>query len=176
MQARLRRASRGGAAPFGHPRSYFYKDKMDGEMGNIDIRQLTSEDFELFLHVEDGLFDDPINPVQAKAFLADPLHELVLAYDGPKAVGMVSSNVQLHPDKEPSMFINEVGTRDGWTRRGIATALVESMINIARARGCDGIWLGTEQDNLPAIGLYRSLEAEEVAGVYFGWDGAFEEE
>jgi len=145
-------------------------------MGNIDIRHLNSEDMALLLHVEEGLFDHPINPVQAKAFLADPLHELVLAYDGPQAVGMISANVQLHPDKEPSMFINEVGTRDGWTRRGIATALVESMIKIARDRGCVGIWLGTEQDNLPAIGLYRSLEADEVAGVYFGWDGALDEE
>ena len=43
-------------------------------------------------------------------------------------------------------------------------------VEIDYCSGCEGIWLGTEADNLAALALYRSLGADEVAGVYFGWD------
>lgn len=140
----------------------------------IVFKEVGPEDLALLLSVREGVFDNPIDPVQADAFLRDPLHELVLAFAGDLAVGMVSANVLLHPDKPPSMFINEVGTRDGWTRRGVATGLIGAMIGIARARGCKGVWLGTEKDNAPALALYRSLGADEVPGVNFGWDGALD--
>ena len=127
----------------------------------FEIRQLGREDFDLLLGISEGLFDNPVDPIQARAFLSDPLHELVIAFAGEQAVGMVSATVLLHPDKEPAMFINEVGTRDGWTRRGIATALTNRMIEIGRARGCKGVWLGTELERprpcaLQWVGCRRS--------------------
>lgn len=146
------------------------------DMSAFEIKRLSIEDLDMVLNVSEGLFDNPIDPLQARDFLTDPLHELLLAYDGNEAVGMVSASVLLHPDKMPSLFINEVGTRDGWTRRGIATALVQRMIEIGRERGCKGVWLGTEEDNTPARALYKSLGADEVKGVYYGWDGALDEE
>jgi ribosomal protein S18 acetylase RimI-like enzyme len=145
-------------------------------MDDITIRQLTGADLDLLIAVPEGLFDLPVDPVQAKAFLDDPLHEIVLAYDGDLAVGMVTGTVLYHPDKPPSMFVNEVGTRDGWLRRGIATTLTNRLIDIARARGCEGIWLGTEPDNTEALGLYRKLGGQEITFVGFGWDGAFDDE
>jgi ribosomal protein S18 acetylase RimI-like enzyme len=145
-------------------------------MDDITIRHLTGADLDLLIAVPEGLFDLPVDPVQAKAFLDDPLHEIVLAYDGDLAVGMVTGTVLYHPDKPPSMFVNEVGTRDGWLRRGIATTLTNRLIDIARARGCEGIWLGTEPDNTEALGLYRKLGGQEITFVGFGWDGAFDDE
>lgn len=142
----------------------------------MEIRRLGIADLPVLLAVREGLFDLPIDPVQAEAFLRDPLHEILLAFDGDTAVGMVTGTVLLHPDKEPCMFINEVGTRDGWLRRGIALDLTNRMIEIARERGCDGVWLGTETDNAPALGLYRKLGGDEVQGVYFGWDGALDDD
>ena len=47
------------------------------------------------------------------------------------------------------------------------------LMEAARARGCKGIWLGTEPDNAAALGLYRSLGGDEVSFVGFGWDDAF---
>jgi ribosomal protein S18 acetylase RimI-like enzyme len=142
----------------------------------ITIRHLGPGDLGLLLAVPEGLFDEPIDPVQAAAFLADPMHEIMLAYDGDLAVGMVTGTVLLHPDKPPSMFVNEVGTRDGWLRRGIARALTNQFFDVARARGCKGIWLGTEPDNTAALGLYRALDGQEINFVGFGWDGAFDDE
>ena len=138
----------------------------------LTLKVLGPEDHALLCAVEDGLFDNPIDPVQARAFLDDPLHHIVLAFDGDTAVGMASGTVLYHPDKPPAFFVNEVGTRDGWTRKGIATATCERLFALAREAGCKGIWLGTETDNVAAIGLYRSLDGDELPGVYFGWDDA----
>ncbi|MCY6382302.1 GNAT family N-acetyltransferase [Hoeflea prorocentri] len=142
---------------------------------HVTLRHLQADDLPLLLKVEEGLFDNPIDPAQAAAFLSDPLHELVLAFDGDLAVGMASGCILLHPDKKPSMFVNEVGVRDSHLRQGIGRAVTEKLFEIARARGCQGIWLGTEADNGPALALYRKLRGDELKGVYFGWDGAFDE-
>lgn len=74
------------------------------------------------------------------------------------------------------MFVNEVGVRDGWKRRGIGAVITGRLFEVARARGCLGIWLGTETDNGAALALYRKLGGEEVQGVYFGWDGALDKD
>ncbi len=142
-------------------------------MNKITVRVLGPDDFHRLMAVPEGLFDAPLREDQARAFLDDPLHACVLAYDRDLAVGMATGVVMYHPDKPPAMFINEVGTRDGYLRQGIATAVTDRMIALARERGCEGVWLGTETDNAAALGLYRSMGGEEVAGVYFGWDNAF---
>ena len=139
---------------------------------DITFRHLGPDDLALLLAVREGLFDNPVDPVQAAAFLADPLHEIVLAFAGDLAVGMATGTVLLHPDKQPAMFVNEVGVREEWQKQGIGRAVTERLIEAARARGCEGIWLGTEPDNEPALALYRSMGGDEVMFVGFGWDDA----
>ena len=144
-------------------------------MQPITYRRLGPDDLALLLAVPEGLFDAPVREESARTFLNDPWHEIVLALDGDLAVGMATGTVLLHPDKEPAMFINEVGVRDSHQRRGIGTAVTRALIDVARARGCDGVWLGTEAGNRPALGLYRAMGGDEVTGSFFGWDGALDE-
>ncbi|MFM2354913.1 MAG: hypothetical protein RLZZ528_649 [Pseudomonadota bacterium] len=139
----------------------------------ITFQRLGPAEVDLLCSVRDGLFDNPVDPVQARAFLANPMNEIVLALDGAEVVGFASGTVLQHPDKPPSMFVNEVGVRDDWLRRGIGKAVTQALIDRARARGCQGIWLGTEPDNVAALALYRSLGGEEMTFVGFGWDDAF---
>jgi ribosomal protein S18 acetylase RimI-like enzyme len=138
----------------------------------MQIIELGPADIDLLLSVPPGLFDNAIRPDQAHSFLVDPYNILLLAFDGTQAVGMATATILRHPDKLPALFINEVGTRESHQRQGIATALMERMIAAARARGCQGIWLGTEPDNLAALALYRKLGGEEETFVGFGWDDA----
>jgi aminoglycoside 6'-N-acetyltransferase I len=140
----------------------------------IDVHLIGPGDLATLLAVGDGLFDNPLIPEEARAFLADPANLLLLAYAEGEAVGMLTATFLRHPDKPPSLFVNELGTRDDWLRRGIATALVDRALAIARARGARGVWLGTEDDNDAAIAFYRSRGAEELPGIFFGWDGAFD--
>ena len=139
----------------------------------MEIRALGPGDIGLLLAVAPGLFDHSVRPDQARAFLANPLNELVVALEDGQLLAFASATVLQHPDKPPSLFVNEVGTRESHQRRGLASAVCRALFARARARGCQGIWLGAEPDNAPALALYRKLGGEEMAIVGFGWDGAF---
>lgn len=137
----------------------------------ITLAVLGPDDLAILLAVEEGLFDNPIVPEQAKAFLSEPHHRIILAFDGQVCVGMASGQVMLHPDKLPAFFIAEVGVRDAYQRRGIARRLCERLKLVAKDLGCDGVWVATDHDNIAARGLYRSLEARETDEVVvYDWD------
>jgi len=140
----------------------------------MQIRLLQSADLDTLLAVRDGLFDNPVDPEQARAFLHSPLNHMAVAFEGAQGVAFASGTVLLHPDKPPSMFINEVGTREEHRRKGHGAAVTRALLDHARAIGCSGVWLGTEPDNDPALALYRSLGGDECPFVGFGWDGAFD--
>ncbi|EAR49770.1 hypothetical protein OG2516_04713 [Oceanicola granulosus HTCC2516] len=141
----------------------------------VTLRRLGPDDVETLLAVRPGLFDAPVDPRQARAFLDSPLCEIVVAEAGGDILSFASGTVLLHPDKPPALFVNEVGTRDGWTRRGLARAVTWALIERGREIGCEGAWLGTEPDNAAALALYRSLGGEERGIVGFAWDGAFDD-
>ncbi len=144
--------------------------------GSVTCICLGADDLELLLSAPEGLFDNPVDAGQARAFLVDPGHLIVLALAGTEPVGFASGTLLLHPDKAPSFFVNEVGVRADWQRRGIGRRLCERIFDEARARGCEGgIWLGTEPDNIAALALYRALGGKEEMIVGFAWDGAFDD-
>jgi ribosomal protein S18 acetylase RimI-like enzyme len=140
----------------------------------VEIRVLGIDDLGLLLAVEPGLFDRPVDPAQARAFLRDARHVLVAAIDGGRMLAFASATVLLHPDKPPALFVNEVGTREEHQRRGLGRAVMATLFAHARARGFQGIWLGTEPDNLPARAFYRALGGQEQEFVGYAWDGAFD--
>lgn len=136
----------------------------------ITIRLLGPEDADVLGNVAEGVFDNPIRPDQAAAFLASPSHLIVVALAGDLVVGMAMAVITLQPDKLPQLFINEVGTADSWLRQGIATKVMTALLAEAERQEFDYIWLGTEADNEPARALYRHLRARETAGlVIYDW-------
>lgn len=140
----------------------------------MQVRILGAQDTALIENVTPGLFDHAVRGDQLRAFLASPLHVLAAAVAEGDLLSFASGTVLLHPDKLPGFFINEVGTRESHRRQGLARAVTEALIAEARAMGCDGIWLGTEPDNAPALALYRAMGGEEQRIAGFGWDGAFD--
>ena len=139
-------------------------------MAEIEIRRLGPDDAALLGRVAEGVFDHPVRPDRAAAFLACPSHLMVVARADGLVVGMGSAVVYLHPDKDPQMWINEIGTGDAWRRQGIATRVLRALFAEAEARGCDYAWLGTEEDNAPARALYRRAGGEETTGlVLYNW-------
>lgn len=139
----------------------------------METRLLQPSDLDLLLNIRRGIFDNPVDPAQARAFLASDLHQIVVGFVDGEAVAFASGTVLLHPDKPPSLFINEVGTHEDHRRCGHGTAVTRALIEHARSRGCMGIWLATEPDNSAALALYRAMGGEEIAIVGFGWDEAF---
>ncbi len=121
------------------------------------------------------VFDNPVDPEQLAKFLADDGHELVFATSGKTIIGFASGSMLLHPDKAAAFFVNEVDVAPEYQRQGVATALCRMLIGVARDRGCHGIWLATEEDNIAARALFRGLGARETgAVVVYDWDGAMD--
>jgi aminoglycoside 3-N-acetyltransferase I len=124
------------------------------------------------VHSAADLFDSPPLPEPTERFLADPGHHLLFAYDGAgRAIGMISAIETTHPDKGTEMFIYELGVTPAARLQGVATELVKALADLARSRGCYGMWVGTEPDNAAAQATYRRAGAnEEAPFLLLSWD------
>jgi ribosomal protein S18 acetylase RimI-like enzyme len=102
----------------------------------------------------DAVFDSKSRPDWTRKFLEAPGHHLLVAYADGTVAGMVSGVETTHPDKGTEMFLYELGVLDGFAGRGIGRALVSALAALARERGCYGMWVLTEHDNVAALKAY----------------------
>ena len=124
------------------------------------------------VHRAADLFDSPPLADATERFLADPTHHLLFAYDdGGCPIGMISGVETTHPDKGTEMLIYELGVAPAARLQGVATKLVRALADLARRRGCYGMWVGTETDNEAAQATYRRAGAVgEAPFVLMSWD------
>jgi ribosomal protein S18 acetylase RimI-like enzyme len=124
------------------------------------------------VHRAADLFDSPPLAAATERFLADPTHHLLFAFDAAgRAVGMISGVEMTHPDKGTEMFVYELGVAPAARLQGVATELVRQLSEIARERGCYGMWVGTEADNDAGRATYRKAGAnEEAPFLLLSWD------
>ena len=108
------------------------------------------------------LFDHETRPEWVTRFLTRPGHHLCIAYVDGEPVGFVSAVEMDHPDKGTEMFLYELGVDDGFQRRGIGGALVAALADLARDRGCYGMWVLTDSDNTAAVRTYQSTGATDL--------------
>ena len=101
------------------------------------------------------LFDGPARSDATARFLADDHHHLLIAYEDERPVGFVSGVEVTHPDKGTEMFLYELAVDEPFRRRGIGRALVERLAALARAAGCYGMWVLTDEDNDAARATYE---------------------
>ncbi len=106
------------------------------------------------------MFDEELRSDAALRFLEDPTHHLVVAYVGEVGVGFVSGVETTHPDKGTEMFLYELAVDEAHQRRGTGTGLVRALEEIARSRGCYGMWVLTDHDNDAALATYHAGGAE----------------
>ena len=93
--------------------------------------------------------------------LADSRHHIVVAIDAGLVVGVASGVHYIHPDKQPELWINEVGVAPTHQRQGIGKKLLQKLFSTAKLLGCNEAWVLTNRSNTPAMGLYASvLESE----------------
>lgn len=104
------------------------------------------------------LFDRPPTEAWTAKFLSSEGHHLLVAVDD-HPVGFVSGVETTHPDKGTEMFLYELSVHPDHRGRGVGTALVRALADLARERGCYGMWVGTEADNAAALATYRAAGA-----------------
>jgi ribosomal protein S18 acetylase RimI-like enzyme len=117
------------------------------------------------------LFDATPTEALATRFLASEGHHLLVALeDGDRPIGFVSGVETTHPDKGTEMFLYELSVLPAHRNRGVGRALVEALADLARGRGCYGMWVGTEPDNAAALATYLAAGADPPEPfVTLGW-------
>jgi ribosomal protein S18 acetylase RimI-like enzyme len=108
------------------------------------------------------VFDYRVRPEWARTFLEDPRHHLCVAYLDGKPAGMVTGVELTHPDKGTEMFLYELGVDASFRGAGVGKALVSALADLARSRGCYGMWVLTDASNEAALRTYRSGGATET--------------
>jgi ribosomal protein S18 acetylase RimI-like enzyme len=129
-------------------------------MTQATIRLLNTGDDALLVNAVDGVFDNPVNPELARAFLDDPRHHIVAAIDDDRVVGFVSAVDYIHPDKPIELWINETGVAPSHQKQGLAKAMLLQMLAHGRAMGCGTAWVLTDATNVAANALYLSVGGE----------------
>lgn len=137
----------------------------------MDIRALGPGD-DAAVAAAEHLFDGAVDPDAAARFLGEPGHHLLVAYDGDeRPVGFVTGVETTHPDKDTEMFLYELAVDEPARRRGIGRALVEALAALARERGCYGMFVLADDDNVAALATYRSSGGREASrNVMLDWD------
>jgi aminoglycoside 6'-N-acetyltransferase I len=128
---------------------------------SIVVRRMQPGDETAFQSIAPDVFDEAIDTERLKAYLREPGHLMVLAFEGDLVVGQCAGVLHRHPDKPTELYVDEVGTASTHLRRGIARMMMDELFAWGRELGCTEAWLGTETDNEPAKALYRRYRPSE---------------
>jgi ribosomal protein S18 acetylase RimI-like enzyme len=136
----------------------------------IEIRHLGAGDEEAVLAAR-ALFDQAPDRDATLRFFAERGHHLLLAYDrAGEPVGFVSGVETTHPDKGTEMFLYELGVDAPARRQGVGRSLVEALAALAEERGCYGMWVVVDTDNVAALRTYERAGAQTSSPqVMFEW-------
>ena len=136
-----------------------------------EIRILGATDLDILRDAREDVFDGPLRLERAREFLSDERHHIAVALTDDRIVGFASAVHYVHPDKEPELWIAEVGVVPDHRRSGIATRLLDALRGHARELGCTEVWVLTERANTPAMELYRRADGHESTDdvVLFSW-------
>ena len=102
------------------------------------------------------LFDHALRDEAVERFAAEAGHHLLLAIEEDAAVGFVTGVEMTHPDKGTEMFLYELAVGEASRNRGAGRALVMALGELARERGCYGMWVLTDDGNPAALRAYTA--------------------
>lgn len=143
------------------------------EMKDLVLKLADKSDLPAMIEAGDSLFDFSIKPERAKEFFQDQRHHLILAHYDNLLVGMVSAFDYVHPDKDPTLFINEASVIEEFQGQGIGRKLIESMCEHAKSIGCKDAWIATEKSNVAARKAYTYAggieDSEDVVLIEFNF-------
>ena len=133
----------------------------------FDVRRISADDLAVFQSIASDVFDEAIDQDRLAAYLLEPGHLMVMAFEASSVIGQCAAVIHRHPDKASELYIDEVGTASTHLRRGVARAMLDEMFRWGREHGCEEAWLGTEIDNDPANALYRGYKPTEDEAMQF---------
>lgn len=140
-----------------------------GSSQPVVVRVLGGDDVDVLSSVAPDVFDKPVDGALATEFLRDPRHDLAVALDEGRVVGMASGVYSIHPDKGPELWVKEVAVAEPYRRQRVGSALLEALFERARDLGCSEAWVLTDATNEPARRLYGGLGGSESPALMYSF-------
>lgn len=131
----------------------------------LEIRALGPGDDDAVVAAQ-HLFDGPARADATARFLEEPGSHLLVGYAGGEPAGFVSGVEVTHPDKGTELLLIELAVDEAHRRRGHGRALVEALGELARTRGCTGMFVFVDDDNAAGRATYRSAGGTESSRPY----------
>jgi ribosomal protein S18 acetylase RimI-like enzyme len=130
-------------------------------LATISIRLLAPGDEGVVREL--ATYDGPGDP---ETLLSDPRTLMLVAFDGERPVGFALAHElpRRHGDRS-KLFVYEVDVAETHRRRGIGSALLARLAELARERGIRVGFVLTDEDNVAANALYRSAGGTSAADV-----------
>lgn len=141
---------------------------------SLTIHRLTADDLPMFdelLVLFGEVFDDVENytgntprPEYLRTLLGgDSFIALVALHDGRVVAGLAAYELHKFEQERSEMYIYDLAVSALHRRKGLATALIRELQDIAAARGAWVIFVqaDTDEDDRPAIALYSRLGTRE---------------
>jgi ribosomal protein S18 acetylase RimI-like enzyme len=123
---------------------------------SIEIKHLKPGDEAVLEHVAIDVFDETIDPNYLRTYLAEPNHYMMVAIKAGEVVGQIRAITHKHPDRPQELYIDNLGVTPTLQRQGLATKLLDAMLELGKSLGCEDAWLATESNNTQAKGFYES--------------------
>jgi ribosomal protein S18 acetylase RimI-like enzyme len=137
-------------------------DRPDPKGGfmSVGVRRLTSDDAVRAAEIVRTFKGSARSSGSRQEFLKNPANYLLIAETGTEVGIEVGGFLMAYrldrADRDASqMFVYEVGVGERWRGRGLATALVEEIIAIARREGMFEVFVLASRGNSPARKLYE---------------------
>ncbi|MBQ7452807.1 MAG: ribosomal protein S18-alanine N-acetyltransferase [Clostridia bacterium] len=123
----------------------------------IKIRQATVADCEAILEIEKAVFGEETEETLERA-IKSPTFKYFVAVDEDAIVGYGAVNIMLGEAEILTIAVPEENRRNG-----IASLVLEKMIERAKKDKAEKLFLEVDIKNKPAIELYRKFKFQEIA-------------
>ena len=100
----------------------------------------------------------PVSLDRCRAMLAHPGTLAVAALDQGRPVGLAVGYLLERP-RGRALYLHEIDVHPDFRRRGLAAGMLEFLKRHGREQGLSRIFLFTNQENIPAMELYRKTGA-----------------
>ena len=120
----------------------------------MEIRLLSSADASILERVAEDVFDHAPERDLIAEFLSSSNHHIAVCVDDGVVVGFASALHYVHPDKPPQLWLNEFGVAPTHRRRGLGSAMLTRLLELAQTLGCTEAWVLTDEENTPARAFY----------------------
>jgi len=118
-------------------------------MSNVDLRAIEQ--------VNADFNDDEWSVERSMEFVSDPNNILIAAKAAERIVGLLIAHRLARLDSQRAqVLLYEIDVHPDFRQRGIASAMVERLKEVARQMGAFEVWVVTNTSNEAAMQLYRS--------------------